>query len=68
MEELIAHAKMSNLKLQNLKHQLNHWTGQASKWIKLNIEARVLTSAEGRKLAEEKEAERTGKEQKKEEA
>ena len=68
VEELIAHAKMSDFELQNLKHQLNHRTGQASKRRKLNVEAQVLTSAEGWKLAEEKEAERTGKEQKKKEA
>ena len=67
VEELIAHAKMSNFKLQNLKHQLNHQTGQASKQRKLNVEAQVLTSAEGWKLAEEKEAERAGKEQEKKE-
>ena len=68
VEKLTAHAKMSNFELQNLKYQLNHRTGQASKRRKLNVEARVLTSAEGRQLAEEKEAEKTAKEQKKKEA
>lgn len=68
VEQLTAHAKMSDFELLNLKRQLNHRTGRASKRRKLNVEARVLTSAEGRQLAEEKEVERMAKEQKKNDA
>jgi hypothetical protein len=68
VEKLTAHAKMSDFEGLNLKRKLNHRTGQASKRRKLNVEARVLTSVEGRQLAEEKDAERTAKEQKKKDA
>jgi hypothetical protein len=68
VEQLTAHAKMLDFELLNLKRQRNHRTGQASKRRKLNVEARVLTSVEGRQLAEEKEAERMAKGQKKKDA
>jgi hypothetical protein len=44
---------------------LNERDGRASKRRKLNVEARVLTSVEGRRLAAEKDAERANKAQKK---
>src|SRR6266852_4185644 len=65
---LSGHVKMVELELQNEKRKSNQWDGRASKRRKLNVEARVLTSAEGKRLAAEKEAERVAKMQKKKEA
>ncbi|KAJ7086160.1 hypothetical protein B0H15DRAFT_782325 [Mycena belliarum] len=47
------------------KRKLNERDGRSSKRRKLNVEARVLTSAEGKRLAAEKDAERAKKVQKK---
>ncbi|KAK7057081.1 hypothetical protein R3P38DRAFT_2426550, partial [Favolaschia claudopus] len=47
---------------------LNERDARPSKKRKLNVEARVLTSAEGKRLAAEKEAERTSKAKKKAES
>ncbi|KAJ7480572.1 hypothetical protein FB451DRAFT_1171179 [Mycena latifolia] len=47
------------------KRKLNERDGRSSKKRKLNVESRVLTSVEGKRLAAEKEAERARKAQKK---
>jgi len=59
---------MVELELQNEKRKNNQRDGRPSKRRKLNVEARVLTSAEGKQLAAEKDAERAAKEQKKKDA
>ena len=56
---------MVELELQNKKRKNNQRDGRPSKRRKLNVEARVLTSAEGKQLVVEKDAERAAKEQKK---
>jgi hypothetical protein len=56
------------LELQNEKQKSNERDNRASKRRKLNVEARVLTSAEGKRLAAEKDTERASKVQKKKEA
>ena len=56
---------MVELKLQNEKHKNNQRNRRPSKQRKLNVEAQVLTSAEGKQLAAEKDAEQAAKEQKK---
>lgn len=58
---------MVELELQNEKRRSNQRDGRASKRRKLNVEARVLTSAEGMRLAAEKDEERIVKAQKKKE-
>ena len=68
VERLSGHVKMVELELQNEKRKANQRDGRASKRRKLNVEARVLTSAEGKRLAAEKEAERVTKMQKRKEA
>lgn len=68
MQHLSGHVKMVELELQNEKRKANQRNGRASKRRKLNVEARVLTSAEGKRLAAEKEAERAVKMQKKKKA
>jgi hypothetical protein len=67
VQRLSGHVKMIELELQNEKRKGNLRDGRASKRRKLNVEARVLTSAEGKRLAAEKEAERVAKMQKKKE-
>jgi hypothetical protein len=67
MQRLSGHVKMVELKLQNEKRKGNLRDGRASKRRKLNVEARVLTSAEGKRLAAEKEVEQVAKMQKKKE-
>ena len=67
VQRLSGHIKMVELELQNEKRKGNLRDGRASKRRKLNVEARVLTSAEGKRLAAEKEAERVAKMQKKKE-
>ena len=59
---------MVQLELQNKKWKNNQHDSRASKWQKLNVEAWVLTSAEGNQLAAEKDAEWAAKEQKKKDA
>lgn len=66
VQQLSGHIKMVELELQNTKQKSNQQDGRASKRRKLNVEARVLTSAEGKKLAAEKE--HVAKVQKKKEA
>jgi hypothetical protein len=68
LKQLTGHVKMVKLELQNEKCKNNQHDGRPSKWQKLNVEARVLTSAEGKQLAAEKDAERAAKEQKKKDA
>ena len=68
MEELTGQVKMFELELQNEKRKNNQRDGRPSKRRKLNVEARVLTSAEGKRLAAQKDAERAAKEQKKKDA
>ena len=46
LEQLTGQVKMVELELQNEKQKYNQHDSQASKWQKLNIEARVLTSAQ----------------------
>jgi hypothetical protein len=66
VQMLSGHVKMVELELQNEKRKSNQRDGRASKRQKLNVEVRVLTSAEGKRLAAEKDAERVAKMQKKE--
>ena len=68
VQQLSGHVKMVKVELQNEKRKSNERDGRASKRRKLNVEARVLTSAEGRRFAEEKEAEQAAKAQKKRDA
>ena len=68
MATLQGHVKMVELELQNEKRKNNERANKPSKRRKLNVEARVLTSAEGKRLAVEKDAERKVKEQKKKDA
>jgi len=68
MAALQGHVKMVELELQNEKRKNNERANKPSKRRKLNVEARVLTSAEGKRLAAEKDAERKVKEQKKKDA
>jgi len=68
MQQLSGHIEMVELELQYEKRKLNQRDGRASKRRKLNVEARVLTSAEGKRLAAEKDAEHAAKAQKKKEA
>lgn len=68
VQRLSGHVKMVELELQNEKRKSNQRDDRASKRRKLNVEARVLTSAEGRRIAAEKDAERVAKAQKKKEA
>jgi hypothetical protein len=68
VQRLTGHVKMVELELQNEKRKANQRDGRASKRRKLNVEARVLTSAEGKRLAAEKDAERAAKMQKRKEA
>ena len=68
LEQLTGQVKMVELELQNEKRKNNQRDGRASKRRKLNVEARVLTSAEGKRLAAEKDAEWAAKEQKKRDA
>ena len=68
VQQLKGQVKMIQLELQNEKRKANQRNGRASKQCKLNVEARVLTSVEGKRLATEKEAERVAKMQKKKEA
>jgi hypothetical protein len=56
---------MVELELANQKRKLNAPENQKSKRWKLNVEARVLTSMEGRQMAIEKDTERMAKEKKK---
>ena len=58
MEQLNGQVKMVQLELQNEKQKNNQHDSRASKRWKLNVEAWVLTSAEGKQLAAEKDAER----------
>lgn len=67
VQRLSGHVKMVEFELQNEKRKSNERDSRASKRRKLNVEARVLTSAEGKRLAEEKDAERIAKDQKKKE-
>lgn len=67
VQRLSGHVKMVELELQNEKRKSNERDNRASKRRKLNVEARVLTSVEGRRLAAEKDAERIAKAQKKKE-
>ncbi|KAI0302980.1 hypothetical protein BC826DRAFT_1101150 [Russula brevipes] len=62
---LQGHIKMVELELHNEKRKSNKRTNKPSKRRKLNVEARVLTSEEGKRISAEKEAERKVKEQKK---
>ena len=68
LEQLTGQVKMVELELQNEKRKNNQRDSRPSKRRKLNVEARVLTSEEGKRLAAEKDAERAAKEQKKREA
>jgi catalase len=68
VQRLSGHVKMVEIELQNEKRRSNQRDGRASKRRKLNVEARALTSAEGMKLAAEKDAERIAKAQKKKES
>ena len=68
MEQLHGQVKMVQLELQNEKQKNNQCDSRASKQWKLNVEAQVLTSAEGKQLAAEKDAERAAKEWKKRDA
>ena len=63
MEQMSGQVKMVQLELQNEKRKNNQCEGRASKQRKLNVEAWVLTSAEGKQLVAEKDAERVAKEQ-----
>ena len=56
---------MVEVELQHEKQKANQQDHRASKWRKLNVEHRVLTSAKGRRLFAEKEAEWVAKMQKK---
>jgi hypothetical protein len=60
-----AHVGMVEFQLAEQKRKLNERDGRVSKRRKLNVEARVLTSAEGKRLAAEKDAERARKAQSK---
>ena len=51
MEQLNGQVKMVQLELQNEKQKNNQHDSRARKWWKLNVEAWVLTSAEGKQLA-----------------
>jgi len=64
VQRLSGHVKMVELELQNEKRKSNERDSRGSKRRKLNVEARVLTSAEGKRLAAEKDAERIAKAQK----
>ena len=68
LQQLTGQVKMVELELQNEKRKNNQRDSRPSKRRKLNVEARVLTSEEGKRLAAEKDAERAAKEQKKREA
>ena len=68
VQQLSGHVKMVELELQNEKRKSNQRDGRASKRRKVNVEERMLTSAEGKRLAAEKDAEHVGKAQKKKEA
>jgi hypothetical protein len=59
---------MVELELSNEKRKSNQQDSRASKRRKLNVEARVLTSAEGKRLAAEKDAAHVAKAQKKKDA
>ncbi len=59
---------MVELELQNEKRKNNQQDGRVTKQPKLNVKARVLTSAEGKQLAAEKDVEQAAKAQKKKEA
>ncbi|KAJ6469102.1 hypothetical protein DFH09DRAFT_989117, partial [Mycena vulgaris] len=65
LDAVKAHAVMLANELAGQKRKANERNGRASKRRKLNVEARVLTSAEGKRLAAEKDAERDAKEAKK---
>jgi hypothetical protein len=64
---LEAHCTMAKSEIQDLKRKQVLKDNRATKQRKLNVNARCLTSEEGRRLAQEQEAEREAREQEKQE-